>query len=54
MYVSWGKIQYNEGSWISTYGPDQERGFAFASLARLGKLSQLLQPAPRLTPDMKL
>jgi monoamine oxidase len=25
MYVSWGKIQYNEGSWIRSYGPGQQR-----------------------------
>jgi monoamine oxidase len=25
MYVSWGKIQYNEGSWIRGYGPGQQR-----------------------------
>jgi monoamine oxidase len=25
MYVSWGRIQYNEGSWIRNYGPGQER-----------------------------
>ncbi len=25
MYVGWGKMQYNEGSWIRTYGPGQER-----------------------------
>ena len=26
MYVSWGKVEWNEGSWIRSYGPDQERG----------------------------
>jgi monoamine oxidase len=25
MYVGWGKIQYNEGSWIRAYGPNQNR-----------------------------
>ena len=25
MYVGWGKVAYNEGSWIQTYGPGQER-----------------------------
>jgi monoamine oxidase len=25
MYVTWGKIQYNEGSWIRSYGPGQQR-----------------------------
>jgi monoamine oxidase len=25
MYVSWGKIPYNEGSWIRMYGPGQQR-----------------------------
>ncbi len=25
MYVTWGKIAHNEGSWISTYGPGQQR-----------------------------
>jgi monoamine oxidase len=25
MYVSWGKIPWNEGSWIRSYGPGQDR-----------------------------
>ena len=25
MYVTWGKIPHNEGSWIRSYGPGQER-----------------------------
>ncbi|MBW4037843.1 MAG: NAD(P)-binding protein [Acidobacteria bacterium] len=25
MYVTWGKIQYNKGSWIRSYGPGQDR-----------------------------
>ena len=25
MYVSWGNIAYNEGSWIRTYGPGEDR-----------------------------
>ena len=25
MYVSWGKIDYNQGSWIRSYGPGQQR-----------------------------
>ncbi len=25
VYVGWGKIPYNEGSWIRSYGPHQER-----------------------------
>jgi monoamine oxidase len=25
MYVTWGKIPYNEGSWIRSYGPGQQR-----------------------------
>ncbi len=25
MYVSWGRLEWNEGSWIKTYGPGQER-----------------------------
>lgn len=25
MYVGWGKIPYNEGSWIRSYGPNQNR-----------------------------
>lgn len=25
MYVGWGRVAYNEGSWIRTYGPSQNR-----------------------------
>ncbi len=28
MYYGWGKSEWNEGSWISAYGPGQERTFA--------------------------
>lgn len=37
MYVSWGKIQYNEGSWISTYGPGQERAPAIKLTRQTGQ-----------------
>ena len=26
IYVGWGRVPYNEGSWIQTYGPGQSRG----------------------------
>ena len=26
MYVTWGQMPYNQGSWINSYGPGQERG----------------------------
>jgi monoamine oxidase len=25
VYVGWGKIPYNEGSWVNSYGPGDER-----------------------------
>jgi monoamine oxidase len=25
IYVGWGRVPYNEGSWIETYGPDEQR-----------------------------
>jgi monoamine oxidase len=31
MYVSWGKIPHNEGSWIRTYGPGQGRAPAIGA-----------------------
>ena len=41
MYVSWGKIEYNEGSWIRSYGPGQER-----SSGRMTQQIGQSQPAP--------
>jgi monoamine oxidase len=35
IYVGWGKIPYNEGSWIRSYGPGQGRGPA-ATISRTG------------------
>ncbi|ADW69925.1 flavin monoamine oxidase family protein [Granulicella tundricola] len=35
IYVGWGKIPYNEGSWIRAYGPGQGRGPA-ATITRTG------------------
>jgi monoamine oxidase len=37
LYVSWGKIQYNEGSWIETYGPNQERSPGISVLKQTGR-----------------
>jgi monoamine oxidase len=42
MYVSWGKIQYNEGSWIRSYGPGQQRSPAARSTQQAGQA----QPMP--------
>jgi monoamine oxidase len=33
MYVTWGQIPDNEGSWIRTYGPGQERWSSFSQTA---------------------
>jgi monoamine oxidase len=33
MYVTWGQIPDNEGSWIRTYGPGQERRSSFSQTA---------------------
>ena len=39
VYYGWGKSEWNEGSWISAYGPGQERAFAGAprGTARAGQ-----------------
>ena len=39
MYVSWGRIPHNEGSWISTYGPGQERWQEFGLNRQTGDMS---------------
>ncbi len=36
MYVSWGQIAYNEGSWIRSYGPGQAR-FSYSFSQRTGE-----------------
>ncbi len=38
VYVGWGYVPHNEGSWIQSYGPGQERAPG-ASVARTGGLS---------------
>jgi monoamine oxidase len=43
MYVSWGKIQYNEGSWIRSYGPGQQRSSGSGS-ARLPGQAPIASP----------
>ena len=35
IYVGWGRIPYNEGSWIQSYGPGQER-YPAARVSRQG------------------
>ena len=37
IYVGWGKIPYNEGSWIRAYGPGQDRGPGRTPAAGPGK-----------------
>jgi monoamine oxidase len=37
MYVSWGKIPNNEGSWIRSYGPGQERYPGFGLTRQTGQ-----------------
>ncbi len=36
MYVCWGKVAWNQGSWIHSYGPDQERAPALAVTRQTG------------------
>ncbi len=42
IYVGWGKIPYNEGSWIRSYGPGQGRGPA-PTITRTGAPTQTTQ-----------
>ena len=37
MYVSWGKIDYNQGSWIRSYGPGQQRSPGIRLTAQTGQ-----------------
>jgi monoamine oxidase len=37
MYVSWGKIDYNQGSWIRSYGPGQQRSPGVRLTAQTGQ-----------------
>lgn len=37
MYVGWGRVGYNEGSWIRSYGPGQERAPAIALTQQTGQ-----------------
>ena len=39
IYVGWGRIPYNEGSWIGSYGPGQERAPG-AAVSRQGSVAQ--------------
>jgi monoamine oxidase len=37
VYVSWGKIPHNEGSWIRTYGPGQDRARGIGAMRQTGQ-----------------
>jgi monoamine oxidase len=37
VYVSWGKIPHNEGSWIRTYGPGQDRAPGIGAMRQTGQ-----------------
>ena len=45
LYVGWGKVQWNQGSWIKTYGPGQER----SAVQSGGALPSSPQQAPGVT-----
>jgi monoamine oxidase len=49
MYVGWGRVPYNEGSWIQTYGPGQERAPG-AGISRVGTPTQPTEAATRTNP----
>jgi monoamine oxidase len=49
MYVSWGKIEYNEGSWIRSYGPGQERSSGRSTQQR-GQGQPAATPRARTSP----
>ncbi len=36
MYVCWGKVEWNQGSWIRSYGPDQDRAPAISTTRQTG------------------
>ncbi len=37
MYVSWGQMPYNQGSWIHSYGPHEERSPAIRLTKQTGQ-----------------
>jgi monoamine oxidase len=50
IYVNWGWIPYNEGSWIRSYGPGQERRFPGAGVARTGGPSHPTRASTQTNP----
>ncbi len=45
MYVTWGQIAHNEGSWIRSYGPGQMRA-TFGAVGQGGQNRNLGFPPP--------
>jgi monoamine oxidase len=50
MYVSWGKIPDNEGSWIRSYGPGQERYSGFGLTPQTGQAQSAEAARTRTNP----
>lgn len=50
MYVSWGKIPHNEGSWIRSYGPGQERYPGFGLTRQTGQAQSAEAARTRTNP----
>jgi monoamine oxidase len=50
MYVSWGKIPDNEGSWIRSYGPGQERYPGFGLTRQTGQAQSAQAARTRTNP----
>jgi monoamine oxidase len=50
MYVCWGKIQYNEGSWIQSYGPGQRRSPGVRLTPQTGQVQSALAARTQTNP----
>ena len=51
VYYGWGKSEWNEGSWISAYGPGQERTFARGGGGTLALSGRPAGQAPGMEPS---
>jgi monoamine oxidase len=50
IYINWGQIKWNEGSWIATYGQNQFRNQSFVTATRQGSSNPASAPPSGTNP----
>ena len=54
MYVCWGKVEHNEGSWISSYAPDQDHAPGMSLTRQTGQARSARRSRTETNPNYEI